>query len=239
MTDSTCSSPTPAWSGRRARAAAARRRRQRRPVRRRSGATSTRRVPRTVVDAAGRPTVPRRRRRPPALGHLQRAGEDAGSESRAAAQGGVTTGITYIRTGAYYMNRTGPYREIFPDVLAAAEGRAYVDYGFHVAPIMKEHIDEIPDADRASSASPRSRSSCSTAAHGLHGRSSDQSSFLMIPEGESYDFAHFEFVMRGMQAARQDDRYRRGPRRHLAVAALRDRRDHAGLHQARRGGGHA
>jgi len=39
--------------------------------------------------------------------------------------------------------------------------------------------------------------------HGLHGASSDQSSFLMIPPGERYDLAHFEFVMRGVQAARE------------------------------------
>jgi allantoinase len=39
--------------------------------------------------------------------------------------------------------------------------------------------------------------------HGLHGRSDDQSSFLMTPPGESYDYAHFEFVMRGIQAARE------------------------------------
>ena len=39
--------------------------------------------------------------------------------------------------------------------------------------------------------------------HGLHGRSRDQSSFLMIPEDERYDYAHFEFVMRGVQAARE------------------------------------
>ena len=36
--------------------------------------------------------------------------EDALSESRACAQGGVTTGITYLRTGAYYLNRSGPSR---------------------------------------------------------------------------------------------------------------------------------
>src|SRR5688572_3004865 len=66
--------------------------------------------------------------------------EDTETESRASAQGGVTTGITYMRTGAYYMNKTGPYREVFPEVLAAAEGRAHVDYGFHVAPILQEHI---------------------------------------------------------------------------------------------------
>ena len=38
--------------------------------------------------------------------------------------------------------------------------------------------------------------------HGLHGRSSSQNEFLMIPEGERYDIAHFEFVMRAIQDAR-------------------------------------
>ncbi|MDQ1024291.1 hypothetical protein QF035_001873 [Streptomyces umbrinus] len=39
--------------------------------------------------------------------------------------------------------------------------------------------------------------------HGPHGRSADQNAFLMIPEDERYDYAHFEFVMRGVQAARE------------------------------------
>jgi allantoinase len=39
--------------------------------------------------------------------------------------------------------------------------------------------------------------------HGLHGRSTSQSDFLMIPEDERYDIAHFEFVMRGVQRARE------------------------------------
>jgi len=43
--------------------------------------------------------------------------------------------------------------------------------------------------------------------HGLHGRSADQGSFLMIPEDQSYDLAHFEFIMRGIQKARQDERF--------------------------------
>ena len=34
--------------------------------------------------------------------------EDAVTESRAAAQGGTTTAITYIRTGQYYLNKGGP-----------------------------------------------------------------------------------------------------------------------------------
>jgi allantoinase len=39
--------------------------------------------------------------------------------------------------------------------------------------------------------------------HGLHGRSNSQNDFLMIPEGERYDIAHFEFVMRGIQRVRE------------------------------------
>lgn len=132
-------------------------------------------------------------------------GEDAETESRASVQGGVTSGITYIRTGAYYLNRTGPYREIFPDILAAADGRAHMDYAFHVAPILEEHIDEIPWL--VEQGVPSFKIFMFYGAHGLHGRSADQGSFLMIPEDQSYDVAHFEFVMRGIQKAREDARF--------------------------------
>ena len=128
--------------------------------------------------------------------------EDARSESRAAAQGGVTSGLTYIRTGAYYLNRSGPYEEVFPDVLSAAEGNAYVDYGFHVAPILAEHIDEIPTLIERFGV-PSFKIFMFYGTHGLHGRSSEQESFLMLPPEQSYDYAHFEFVMRGVQAARE------------------------------------
>ena len=47
---------------------------------------------------------------------------DAATESRAAAQGGVTTCLTYMRTGQYYLNRSGPYASFFPEVLARTEG---------------------------------------------------------------------------------------------------------------------
>ena len=71
--------------------------------------------------------------------------EDAHSESRAAAQGGVTTGLTYIRTGRYYLNRGGPYSEFMPEVLGRASGVAHIDYGFHVAPMQSSHIEELED----------------------------------------------------------------------------------------------
>ena len=40
--------------------------------------------------------------------------EDAVTESRAAATGGVTTSLNYMRTGKYYLNKTGPYATFFP-----------------------------------------------------------------------------------------------------------------------------
>jgi allantoinase len=56
--------------------------------------------------------------------------QDAVSESKAAAMGGVTSSLNYIRTGAYYLNRGGPYREVMPEVLKLSDGRFHVDYGF-------------------------------------------------------------------------------------------------------------
>ena len=128
--------------------------------------------------------------------------QDTHSESRACAQGGVTTAITYIRTGRYYLNRGGPYAEFFPQVLAAADGRAYVDYAFHVAPMMSRHIAELPLLIREFGVT-SFKIFMFYGGFGLHGASSSQREFLMIPDSESYDNAHFEFVMRGIQAARE------------------------------------
>lgn len=128
--------------------------------------------------------------------------EDAATESRACAQGGVTTSLTYMRTGQYYLNTGGDYAEVFPRVLAAAEGRAYVDYAFHLAPMQASHIDEIP-ALIGEHGVTSFKIFMFYGSHGLHGRSADQNKFLMIPEDERYDIAHFEFVMRGVQRARE------------------------------------
>src|SRR5262245_11641273 len=48
--------------------------------------------------------------------------QDAVSESKAAAMGGVTSSLNYIRTGHYYLNRGGPYRDFMPEVLKQSEG---------------------------------------------------------------------------------------------------------------------
>ncbi|KAA9161607.1 dihydroorotase family protein [Amycolatopsis acidicola] len=128
--------------------------------------------------------------------------EDTETESRACAQGGVTTSLIYMRTGQYYLNRGGNYSEVFPEVLAASAGKSHVDYAFHLAPMQSSHIDEIPSLI-AEHGVTSFKIFMFYGSHGLHGASNDQNSFLMIPEGERYDIAHFEFVMRGVQKARE------------------------------------
>ncbi len=128
--------------------------------------------------------------------------EDAVSESKAAAMGGVTSSLNYFRTGQYYLNKGGPYAKFFPEVLKLAKGRFHVDYGFHLAPMDRKHIDEIPMLiDRHGVAS--FKIFMFYGSHGLHGASDSQRQFLMIGEDERYDVAHFEFIMRGLQKARE------------------------------------
>ncbi len=126
--------------------------------------------------------------------------EDAVTESRAAAQGGVTSSINYFRTGQYYLNRGGPYAEFYPDVLSISQGKFHVDYAYHLAPMDTTHINEIPLLiDRHGVTS--FKIYMFYGGYGLHGASSQQHEFLMIDEEEKYDIAHFEFVMRGVQRA--------------------------------------
>lgn len=124
--------------------------------------------------------------------------QDARSESRAAASGGVTTSLNYIRSGQYYLNRPGPYREFFPEVLRLSEGNFYVDYGYHLAPMDAAQIDEIGMLATGHGVT-SFKIFMFYGGHGLHGRSDDQREFLMIGEDEKYDLAHFEFVMRGLE----------------------------------------
>lgn len=154
-----------------------------------------------VVDGAGRLAFPGVVDAHQHWGIYNPLAVDAESESRACAQGGVTTAITYIRTGQYYLNKGGPYAQFFPEVLETTAGHSHVDYAFHLAPMSREHIGEIPaliDEFGVTSF----KVFMFYGAHGLHGKSADQAAFLMTPPGERYDYAHFEFVMRGVEAAR-------------------------------------
>jgi allantoinase len=128
--------------------------------------------------------------------------EDALTESKAAAMGGVTSSLNYFRTGQYYLNKGGPYADFFPEVLDISRDRFHVDYGYHLAPMDSTHIEEIPMLiEKHGVAS--FKIFMFYGSHGLHGASDSQRQFLMIGEDQRYDYAHFEFIMRGVQAARE------------------------------------
>jgi dihydropyrimidinase/allantoinase len=97
-----------------------------------------------VLDARGRHVLPGAVDSHFHVGIYRPHSDDARSESASAVSGGVTTILSYFRTGQHYLNKSGPYREIFPEVLALSEGSFYSDYGYHVAPMTTAQLDEIP-----------------------------------------------------------------------------------------------
>jgi len=151
-----------------------------------------------VVDGLGRIAFPGLVDAHMHVGIYQPLRDDAPAESRAAAMGGVTSSLNYMRTGQYYLNKGGPYREFFPEVLEISDQRFYVDYAYHLAPMSSGHIDELPMLLEEFGVS-SFKIFMFYGSYGLHGRSESQNEFLMIGEDEKYDIAHFEFVMRGIQ----------------------------------------
>jgi allantoinase len=85
-----------------------------------------------------------------------------------------------------------------PEVFKRSAGQFFVDYGYHVAPIEAAHIDEM-ETLAVEHGVPSFKIFMFYGGYGLHGRSSHQRDFLMIGEDESYDIAHFEFIMRSAQ----------------------------------------
>ena len=136
------------------------------------------------------------------IGIYQPLDQDAIAESKAAAMGGVTTSLNYIRTGQYYLNKGGSYKDFFPEVLALSEGNFFVDYGYHVAPISSGHIDEMHWLFEQHGVA-SFKIFMFYGGYGLHGLSDQQNLFLMINKEERYDFAHFEFIMRGLSQLRE------------------------------------
>jgi allantoinase len=136
------------------------------------------------------------------IGIYQPLDRDAASETKAAAMGGVTTSLNYIRTGQYYLNKGGSYRDFFPEVLALSQGNFFVDYGYHIAPISATHIDEMQMLFEEYGIG-SFKIFMFYGGYGLHGLSDQQNLFLMINKEERYDFAHFEFIMRGLTKLRE------------------------------------
>jgi dihydroorotase-like cyclic amidohydrolase len=98
-----------------------------------------------VLDAAGKIVLPGAVDAHFHLGIYRDLGLDAEEETRSSLVGGATTVLSYFRTGRHYLDRTGPYGRIFPEVLRAVGGRAHTDYGFHLAPMTVGQVEEIPE----------------------------------------------------------------------------------------------
>jgi dihydropyrimidinase/allantoinase len=138
--------------------------------------------------------------------------EDVASETESSLVGGATTALSYFRTGQHYLNRTGPYREILPEVLAATDGRACIDYAYHLAPMMSGQIDEIDWlAGEAGIAS--FKYYMFYKGLNLAGDSEDADTFTM--SDDRYDFGHLYAMMEQIAAA--DVRYGDGGRISLSL----------------------
>ena len=96
-----------------------------------------------IVDANGKYVFPAAVDSHYHIGIYRPHSEDAESESRTALVGGVGTVISYFRTGQHYLNKTGLYRDIFPEVLELSKGHFYTDYAYHIAPMATAQLDEI------------------------------------------------------------------------------------------------
>ena len=96
-----------------------------------------------VVDAGGKLVLPGAVDAHFHLGIYRDITEDTRSETVSALAGGVTSIISYFRTGSHYLGKSGPYAEIFPEVLEATNGHSYVDYGYHLAPMTRDQVGEI------------------------------------------------------------------------------------------------
>jgi dihydropyrimidinase/allantoinase len=96
-----------------------------------------------VVDARGKYVFPGAVDSHYHVGIYRPHSEDAESESRSALVGGVSTVISYWRTGHHYLNKTGPYKRIFPEVLSLSSGHFHTDYAYHIAVMTAEQLEEV------------------------------------------------------------------------------------------------
>ncbi|MFC1670149.1 dihydroorotase family protein [Spirochaetota bacterium] len=137
------------------------------------------------------------------VGIYKHISEDAPTETAAAAMGGVTTMITYFRSGGLYLDKGGSYKEFIPELLQLSEGKYNCDYGYHIAPVQGIHVKEMEYLLQQGITT--FKIFMFYGLHGLHGKSDQQSKWLRLDEGDDYNLVHFEFIMR--EAARLQEKY--------------------------------
>ena len=158
--------------------------------------------------------------------------QDAVSESKAAAMGGVTSSLNYLRTGHYYLNRGGSYRDVHA---RSAQAVAREISGSTTASTSRRsnprHIDEM-DYLVAEHGIPSFKIFMFYGGYGLHGR-------LVAAERVPDDRArrtlrHRAFRVHHARRAAPDGKVSRQGRAYQRQPALRAGRDPQRLHQDRR-----
>ncbi|MET7396807.1 dihydroorotase family protein [Dactylosporangium sp. NPDC005572] len=153
-----------------------------------------------VLDAAGRLVFPGAVDAHYHLGIYRPLAVDAAEETRSSLVGGATTVLSYFRTGQHYLNRTGPYAEILPEVLAAVSGHAWTDFGFHLAPMDTRQVGEVASlVDEHGIAS--FKYYMFYKGFNLSADSRDAKAFTMSDE---YDLGHLYQIMEAVAAAGRD-----------------------------------
>ena len=97
-----------------------------------------------VVDARGKLVLPGAVDSHFHIGIYRDLAADARSETASALAGGVTTVVSYFRTGQHYLNKSGPYRTIFPEVRRGhRRPRATPTSATTSASMTTEQLDEV------------------------------------------------------------------------------------------------
>ncbi|GAA0467962.1 dihydroorotase-like protein [Actinoplanes capillaceus] len=150
-----------------------------------------------VLDATGKLVFPGAVDAHFHLGIYRPLAVDAAEETRSSLVGGATTVLSYFRTGQHYLNRTGAYADIFPEVLSSVEGHAWTDYGFHLAPMDTAQVGEVPALVDGSGVS-SFKYYMFYKGFNLSANSRDAKSFTMSDE---YDLGHLYQLMEAVAAA--------------------------------------
>jgi dihydroorotase-like cyclic amidohydrolase len=151
----------------------------------------------SVIDATGKLVFPGAVDAHFHLGIYRPLPVDAAEETRSSLVGGATTVLSYFRTGQHYLNKTGAYAEIFPEVLSSVAGHAWTDYGFHLAPMDTAQVGEVASLVEESGVS-SFKYYMFYKGFNLSANSRDAKAFTMSDE---YDLGHLYQLMEAVAAA--------------------------------------
>ena len=152
-----------------------------------------------VVDATGKYVAPGAVDAHFHIGIYRPLAQDAFEETRSSLVGGATTVISYFRTGQHYLNKTGTYADIFPEVLDAVKGQVHTDVGFHLAPMTAGQVDEVGSLVK-NHGIPSYKYYMFYKGFNLAANSRDSKAFTM---SEEYDLGHLFSIMESVSAAQK------------------------------------